>query len=91
MTELEEYLQTGILGGYNPTHAIVYRAGNEEVGVTFRDTAYWKRDGCSVRERRMIIGDRRFQITSVFPDASTATPTEKMLTLIDAEMDKKNQ
>ena len=91
MTEFEEYQQTGMLGGYDPAHAVVRQAGNEEVGVTFRDTAYWKRDGCSVRERKMRVGDKLFQITSVFPDASTATPTEKMLALIDAELEKENQ
>ena len=91
MTEFKEYEQTGMIGGYDPAHVIVRQWENERVGVLFRDTAYWKRDGCSIRKRRMYVGDRIFQITSVFPDASTATPTEKMLALIDAELEKKNQ
>ena len=91
MEEWEEYLQTGILGGYDPAHAVVRQVENEKVGVLFRDTTYWKREGCYVHERKMRVGNTLFHITSVFPDAPTAPPTEKMLALIDAEMDKKNQ
>ena len=90
MTEFEEYKQTGIIGGYDPAHAVVRQLENEKVSITFRDTLYWKREGCSVHERDMYVDDRLFHITSVFPDEPTATPTEKMLRLIDAVLEKES-
>ena len=88
MTELEEYRQTGMLGGYKPQCAHLYHTEGGKVATTFRDTAYWKQDGCAVHEREMYIGGRLFQITSVFPDAPTATPTDTMLSLIDMALEK---
>jgi hypothetical protein len=36
----------------------------------------------------MLIEGRRFQITSVFSGEATATPTDKLLSLIDTELKK---
>ena len=91
MTEFEEYQQTGMLGGYMPEQARLYQSEDGKVGTLFRDTAYWKRDGCSVHEREMYVGGRLFRITSVFPDAPTATPTDGMLSLIDMELEKRSR
>ena len=53
MTELQEYVTTGMLGSYQPERAVLQQAE-----------------------------------TGVFPSNPTATPTDKMLGLIDAELKK---
>ena len=37
---------------------------------------------------RMLIRGKVFRVTSIFPDAPTVTPTDKMLSLIDSELEK---
>lgn len=87
MTELQEYMTTGMLGGYDPENAILQQ---EEDGVStiFRDTNSWRREGHYVHERRMLIEGKCFHVSSVFPDVPTATPTKKMLEFIDTELKK---
>ena len=87
MTELQEYMTTGMLGGYNPENAILQQ---EEDGVStiFRDTNSWQREGHDVRERKMLIEGKCFHVSSVFPSHPTATPTGKLLELIDTELKK---
>ena len=36
----------------------------------------------------MLIGGKVFHVTSVFPMAATATPTDKLLSLIDKDLKK---
>ena len=88
MTEFEEYQQTGMLGSYFPDRAHLQEAADGTVSAVFRDTAYLDRGGCRVHERDMMIAGRYFQICSVFPDTPTATPTDKLYSLIDAQMEK---
>ncbi|MEI3083484.1 MAG: hypothetical protein V8S85_05550 [Oscillospiraceae bacterium] len=45
-------------------------------------------EDCITKQREMLIGSKRFCITSVFPAESCATPTEKLLACIDAELEK---
>ena len=87
MTELQEYMTTGMLGSYQPERAVLQKA---ETGVftSFRDTIHREFEGHEIHERRMLIGGKSFHISSVFPSNPTATPTDKMLKLIDAELKK---
>ena len=87
MTELQEYMTTGMLGAYHPENAVL-RQEEDGVNTIFRDTSFWEREGCFVRERRMLIEGKTFHISSVFPEHPTATPTDKMLGLIDTELKK---
>ena len=87
-TEYEEYRETGMLGGYCPERAVLRDNGNGSVATSFRDTAYWQRDDHTVSERQMLIGGKVFQVTSVFPTEVSATPTDKLLSLIDADLAK---
>ncbi len=89
--ELQEYLTTGMLGAYHPENAILQEAESGGVETIFRDTSYWRRNGCLIHRRQMVIGEKRFSITSVFPDQPAATPTDKLLALIDAELKKETQ
>ena len=87
-TEYEEYRDTGMLGGYCPEHAILRDGGDGTVTTSFRDAAYWQRDGRMVSERDMLIGGKAFHVTSVFPGEVSVTPTDKLLSLIDADLAK---
>lgn len=89
MTELQEYMTTGMLGSYQPGRAVLQQT---EGGVStgFWDTIHWEVEGREIHERRMLIGGKCFHISSVFPDHPTATPTDKMLGLIDAELKKES-
>ena len=87
MTELQEYMTTGMLGSYQPERAVLQQA-DAGVYTSFRDTVHWELEGHEIHERRMLIEGKTFRISSVFPDHPTATPTGKMLELIDAELKK---
>ena len=87
MTELQEYMTTGMLGGYRPENAVLRQEG-DGVNTIFRDTATSECAGGFVLERKMLIGGKCFHVSSVFPGHPTATPTDKMLELIDAELKK---
>ena len=87
MTELQEYVTTGMLGSYQPGRA-VFQQTETGVFTSFRDTVHREFEGHEIHERRMLIGGKPFHISSVFPSNPTATPTDKMLKLIDAELKK---
>ena len=84
-SEFETYMETGILGGYHPEQAILREDEDGDVHTTFRDTTCrWENVGYTT-ERRLVIGGKCFLVSSVFQRNATATPTEKMLSLIDSE------
>lgn len=89
--KLQEYLVTGMLGAYHPENAVLRKAGGGGVETLFRDTSYWVQEDCLVQKRQIVIGGKRFSVTSVFPDRPTATPTDKLLALIDMELKKEAQ
>ena len=84
----EIYRDTGILGSYRPEQGILRRTEDGNVESSFRDAATLADTDCVTRKREMLIGSKRFCITSVFPAESCATPTEKLLACIDAELEK---
>ena len=87
MTELQEYMTTGMLGSYQPGRAVLQQT-EDGVRTSFRDTVHRKSEGHEIHERRMLIGGKCFHISSVFPSNPTATPTDKMLEFIDTELKK---
>ena len=84
----EIYRDTGILGGYIPEQAKLRRTEDGEVATVFRDTTTRIEGDCITKQREMLIGGRRFCITSVFPAEPSATPTDKLIACIDAELEK---
>ena len=88
MTELEEYTTTGMLGSYQPGRAALRQMEDGSVSTIFRDTTYSERNGYNIHERKMLVGGKCFHISSVFPGDPVATPTDKMLEFIDAELKK---
>lgn len=86
-TEFEEYINTGMLGTYHPESAIVRQTEDGGTVTIFRDTTQFG----SAKDRDMIIEGRVFHVTSIFAGEPTATPTEKLLALIDTELAKESR
>ena len=84
----EVYRDTGVLGSYRPERSILRRTEDGAVESNFRDTVTWADANRVTRQREMLIGSRRFCITSVFPAEPSATATDKLLAYIDAELKK---
>jgi hypothetical protein len=86
--EFEEYLETGILGGYIPER-VLKRENDRKVIPVFRDASYWETAESVELHREMLISGRRFLVHSVFPKtAAVKTPTEQMLRIIDSGVEK---
>lgn len=88
MNEYKEYLETGMLGSYRPESAIVKKSDSGAAFAVFRDSTYTLDDDTCTREHEMLIKGKRFIISSVFPVKAKATATDRMLALIDADLQK---
>ena len=87
-SEFERYMETDILGGYVPERVKGSQEGNKIMPV-FRDAACLLTEYGIELHRKMIVGDRRFRIRSIFSDSKSAkTPTEQMLRIIDSDLKK---
>lgn len=86
MENYKEYLETGILGSYHPDEAVLRKAEGGGVDTLYRDSCYTITDREYSRERQMLIRGKRFIVTSVFPTNAAATPTDKMLSVIDSDL-----
>jgi len=56
--------------------------------LLFEDTELKDQTDSICLERHMIVGGKKFAVSSVFPKAVVSTPTEKLLSLIDKEQEK---
>ncbi|MEI3061989.1 MAG: hypothetical protein V8S72_03145 [Oscillospiraceae bacterium] len=66
------------------------RSEDGGVETLFRDsTAKWEGDDLT-RQRAMLVGGKCFFVTSVFPGSASATPTDKLLQLIDAKLEREH-
>ena len=54
----------------------------------FTNAYYQHQDDHIINQREMLIGGKVFHVTSVFPMDATATPTDKLLSLIDTDLKK---
>ena len=72
-------------GRLPPGDAVLREQCGGEVMTTFRDTNYQQREDHLESQREMLIRGKVFHVTSVFPNQAIATPTDKLLSLIDAE------
>ena len=86
--EYEKFRDTGMLGGYDPGRALLQETESGEVLTSFRDTCYQHQGDHNINQREMLIGGKVFHVTSVFPMEATATPTDKLLSLIDTDLKK---
>jgi len=85
-TGFEEYISTGMLGAYHLDAAVVSQMEDGSIDTTFSDTVQTD----STWDREMLIEGRVFHVTSIFAGEPIATPTEKLLALIDAELAKES-
>lgn len=83
----KHYLNTGILGAYETTDVVHEEEENGKCAPCFEDAMVVFGSEQTHVDRRMDIEGRRFRIRSVLP-AAGHTPTEKLLTLIDTELEK---
>lgn len=87
-SEFEQYMETGILGGYVPERVIGFQEG-DMVTPVYRDANCMLTDNGLELRREMVVGGRLFLIRSFFSDAEKAkTPTEQMLQIIDSDLKK---
>lgn len=84
------YRDTGILGAYRPEQVVLRRAEDGGVETLFRDSTAVVEGEDFTWQRDMIVNGKRFLVTSVFPGNATATPTDKLLQLIDTKLEKKH-
>ncbi len=84
----EEYRDTGMLGGYDPGGALLRETESGEVLTSFRDTCYQHQGDHIINQREMLIEGKVFHVISVFLMEATATPTDKLLSLIDTDLKK---
>ena len=91
MTEFEEYLQTGMLGGYKPELIRGTEIGGKIIPHYRDETGICSEDGAVGFTHNLIVDGVRFRVSSMFDLDSEKTPTEAMLSVIDAELEKKNQ
>ena len=86
-TDFEEYKETGMIGAYYPERAVL-RKSDGGVVTTYRDCKYRVTEDSFTKERAMVVNGKTYLVTSVFPLEPSATPTEKMLSYIDSELEK---
>ena len=55
----------------------------------YRDTSYTETEEGMELKREMIVGGRTFIVRSIFPFSDSATPTQKLLRIIDYYLEKK--
>lgn len=80
------YLETGLLGSYETAGIVDSELGGTQVAL-FADTQFKEEKGEFCLERQMVVGGKRFAVSSVFPKTAALTPTDKLLSLIDKEQE----
>ncbi len=84
------YIETGILGGYETVGIKDIMFGGKPVPM-FEDTELIEQPDSLYLERHMEIAGKRFSVSSVFPKAAASLPTDKLLSLIDKELEKERK
>ena len=82
----QHFLKTGVFGAYETAGIAHDDLENGHHALCFDDALVVSCGDRATVQRHMYIEGRRYSITSIFPADIRHTPTEKMLTLIDAEL-----
>ena len=83
--------ETGILGAYETVEVEWDEEKDGKCAPCFEDTLVVFHPEQTHTERTMDIKGRRFRIRSVLPTDTEITPTDKLLALIDTELEKDAQ
>ena len=81
------YLETGVLGAYETTEVAHEEEESGKYAPCFEDATVFFGKTQTTAVRSMCIEGRRYRVRSVLP-AAGHTPTDKLLTLIDTELEK---
>lgn len=81
------YLETAVLGAYETTEVEWDEVVDGKCAPCFEDATVFFDKTQTTAIRSMCIEGRRFRIRSVLP-AAGHTPTDKLLALIDTELEK---
>lgn len=81
------YLETGVWGAYDTARIIDGERNGVPVAL-FADTELTETEDALCLERQMLIEGRRYHITSVFAPNAASTPTDKLLSVIDADLER---
>ena len=84
----QHYQTTGILGAYESAEVDWEEEQDGKYAPCFDDSLVILDEAQIIIKRSMLIEGRRYSICSVFPARVPHTPTDKMLALIDAEVEK---
>ena len=87
--DYEVYRDTGILGGYHPEMAVLREQRGGEVMTTFRDTNYQQRGESPGEPAGDAYPGEGIPCDLCVSRRAIATPTDKLLSLIDAEFSEK--
>ena len=82
------YLETGILGAYETAEVVHEEEENGKYAPCFEDATVFFDKAQTTAFRSMCIEGRRYRICSVFPSIAGQTPTDKLLSAIDADLEK---
>ena len=85
------YLKTGILGAYDTAEINWEEEVDGKYAPCFDDATVFFDKTQTTTHRSMCIEGRRFRICSVFPTDTERTPTDKLLALIDTELEKETR
>ena len=81
------YLETGILGSYETAEVVHEEEENGKYAPCFEDATVFFDKTQTTTNRSMCIEGRRYRIRSVFPVCGNS-PTDKLLSVIDADLEK---
>lgn len=84
------YLETGVLGAYETAEVAHEEEENGKYAPCFEDATVFFDKTQTTAVRSMCIEGRRYRICSVLPTAGH-TPTDKLLTLINADLEKESR
>ena len=90
MTEFEEYQQTGMLGGYKPELIRGTEVCGKIIPYYRDDVGVCSEDGAVGLTHSVYIDGVLFHVSSMFDVSPAKTPTEAMLSVIDADLEKES-
>jgi len=87
----QHYQTTGILGAYESAECVDDIEMDGQFAPCFDDSLIIYDSDVMRTSRRMMVGGKAFRISSIFPVIGVSTPTERMLRLIDADLEKESR
>ena len=84
------YLENGIFGAYETAEVDFDEEQDGKYAPCFDDSLIIFDSDFNRVTRRMMVSGKSFRVSSIFPVAGMSTPTERMLRLIDSDLEKES-